>query len=171
MSEQTVALLLALTACGPDAFTSIPPLGDSAPDVLEEVADARADASDAGDARKDDAEVPDSGIDAKDAACPLSGQTECTSVVSNYCARYAACCQQFPGNGKCSVGFDVPATCKTFYTQNGFDCSSGKYTKSVCTAGASCSSSTSSASCSAMFVSSGPSESSFVACPAFWGQF
>lgn len=160
--------LTGLTACGPDGFISIQPSGDAAPDAIT------GDATPSSDAQ--DERAPDAGADADadvntDAACELSGSIECTNVVTAYCARYAACCQQFPGNGKCSVGFDVPATCKAHYTQNGFDCSSGKYAKTVCGSGASCSSSASAASCNAMFLSSGPGESSFATCPAFWGQF
>lgn len=161
------ALALALTACGPDAFYTIPPLADAGQDALEDALSGDADA------RPMDDAAADAAVDAVkgDAACELSGSTECTNVVAAYCARYAACCAQVPGSGNCSVGFDVPATCKTFYTQNGFDCSSGKYAKSVCGSGAGCSTSTNAATCSAIFVSSGPSESSFPMCPAFWGQF
>jgi len=165
---RTFPILLILTACGPDGFYVLPPTADSAPDAIE----APDSAPDAADERTPDADAGNDADAAKgDAACELSGPNECTSVVQTYCAHYASCCQQFPGNGKCSVGFDVPATCKTFYTQNGFDCPNGKYNRAVCAPGTSCSNSTNAASCSAMFVSSGPSDSNFATCPAFWGQF
>jgi hypothetical protein len=159
------AMLLLLTACGPDSFYMIAPASDAAPDALE-----TSTALDAADERTPDADAG-SAADAADAACETSGGTECADVVTAYCTRYAACCQQFPSNGNCQVGFGSIATCKQFYTQNGYDCSSGKYTRAICTAGTSCEAKIGIATCGTMFSTTGPNDGQFATCPAFWSQF
>jgi hypothetical protein len=163
-------LLLGLAACGSDAFFYIAPAGDAGPDADPAegaAADARAEAS------SDDASKPDVGADAADGAmCSVSGSASCADVINAYCTHYASCCQAFPGNGNCSLGWANAPTCKAFYTQNGYDCSSGKYNKAVCADGLMCSSNINAATCTAIFQSTGPNDNGwFPKCPPFWGQF
>lgn len=164
---KTLTLLL-LTACGPDAFYYIPPLdsdaGDAqanldAPDAARDGdAAPELDASDAGDATKTDG-----------ASCPYVGSVACSDTINAYCAHYASCCSQFPGNGNCSVGWSMASKCKTDLAQGNYDCNSSKFNKLVCGGPTACMNGTAGASCTTMFQSSGPD--TFTGCPSFWGQF
>lgn len=163
----TAFLLLLLTACGPESFYSIPPAddsGDAGPN--SEASDAQTDR----DAPElDSSPDADAAIDTKDAACPYVGSVACDDAINAYCNHYASCCQQFPGNGNCSVGWAMANKCKADLSQGGYDCNSGKYNKLVCGSPTQCMNSTAAATCTAMFQSTGPNM--FSGCGTFWGQF
>ena len=166
---------LVLLGCSGDAFTTIGPLlSDAAPveaggpDGAE--ADSRTDGGGGDAGVEGDAEGGGSFDSGVDGACPYSGSGACSDVVSAYCAHYESCCIAMPGNGYCATWGSQASNCKTYWKNNSFDCSAGKYSKAVCTSGTSCASSVQTATCTTIFQSTGPDSAAF-GCGAFWGQF
>lgn len=174
-----IVMLATLTACGADTFFFINVEGgitigdDAGAETSDSNADvdtrdgATSDASIDGDAAVADSAATDAPSDTS--VCAYSGPTECANDVSAYCTHYTSCCQQFPGNGNCSIGWNSVNGCKAALAQLGFDCSLSKYNKPVCGSASACVNSTNAMTCNAMFLSTGPDAPA--SCPAFWSQF
>lgn len=90
-----VVVFLLLTACGPDAFFTIPPL----PDAATEGGDAASDnqtTNEAGEDARADGELEASEDAKPDGPCP-TGTAACDDAIVSFCMRMKACC-----NGQCA---------------------------------------------------------------------
>jgi len=170
---------IASSACGADTFTFVFIEGGTEADggiALEASIDGASQDGGVEDGGRveaaDDASI-EASVDAKPDVnmCPYSGSSECGTVIGAYCSSYAACCAQFPGMGACASWGSQANACNSHWTSSGFDCSSGKYSVSICTNGTACKNDITSVSCSAIFQSANPASQNFSTCPAFWSQF
>lgn len=101
-------------------------------------------------------------------SCNESGPTACNNVINAICNRYVQCCTA-PGASGCFDWAMSTSSCVAEYVSLGFDCSSGSYSKQVCSSkDTSCENDIMLVACSDLSMQTANWPAS---CNTFWGQF